>query len=344
MVNDVAIVGGGPAGSALAIELGRRGVRVALYERARFPRLKACGEGLLPHGVAALRGLGGLPEAPRVSGLRFAVGGESVDAPFPNEPGLVVRRDRFDRWLLERAAATPNVDARLGACYRPDGEHTVVGADGRRSMFHRRLSAHAPMPRRVGLSAHASGIADVRDRVEVFFHEEGELYLAPSGGDEALVAGLFWQSRFRRDGLARLIRSIPEVAARCDRLVWTTPILASAPLGLRVPKIVGERLLLIGDAAGAPDPITGDGIALAITSARPAADAIVSGDFRSYEDVRLAMGRTADRLGRLLLRISRVRGAAARALLSRPSLVPTLLDVALGKRPMTVATAIRSAL
>ena len=43
MVADVAIAGAGPAGAALAIELGRRGLRVALYE-ARFPRLKACGE------------------------------------------------------------------------------------------------------------------------------------------------------------------------------------------------------------------------------------------------------------------------------------------------------------
>ena len=53
--SDVTIVGGGPAGSALAVELGRRGAKVVLYEKARHPRLKPCGEGLLPHGVAALR-------------------------------------------------------------------------------------------------------------------------------------------------------------------------------------------------------------------------------------------------------------------------------------------------
>ena len=52
---DVTIVGGGPAGAALAVELGRRGMRVVLYEKARHPRFKPCGEGLLPHGVAALR-------------------------------------------------------------------------------------------------------------------------------------------------------------------------------------------------------------------------------------------------------------------------------------------------
>ena len=59
VVNDVAIVGAGPAGSALAIELGRRGLRVTLYEQSRGPCFKACGEGLLPHGVAALDDIAG---------------------------------------------------------------------------------------------------------------------------------------------------------------------------------------------------------------------------------------------------------------------------------------------
>ena len=65
---DVTIVGGGPAGAALAMTLGRQGVTVVLYEKARHPRLKPCGEGLLPHGVAALREIAGLPKAPRVRG------------------------------------------------------------------------------------------------------------------------------------------------------------------------------------------------------------------------------------------------------------------------------------
>ena len=101
------VVGGGPAGSALAIMLGRRGVRVRLYEKATHPRLKPCGEGLLPHGVRALDDIAGLPNVPRVRGLRFCAKDVSIDADFPDQPGLVVRRDRFDAWLFERAASTP---------------------------------------------------------------------------------------------------------------------------------------------------------------------------------------------------------------------------------------------
>ena len=342
MVADVAIAGGGPAGAALAIELGRRGVRVTLYEKARFPRLKACGEGLLPHGVAALTAIAGVPEAPRVRGLRFVVGSASTDADFPEGFGLVVRRDRFDAWLFEKAAATPNVDARMGTPYQSEGERFIVGADGRHSRFHRRLEARRPRHTRVGLSAHVIGLEGVTDRVEVFFHREGELYVAPTGGDETLVAALFHQARFRRDGITHLLNTIPGVRDRARRVEFTTPVLAASPLGLRVSRLIDRDLLLIGDAAGAPDPITGDGIAMAMASVEPAAAAIVSGDLASYERVRLTMGRNADRLGRLLLAVSRAEGRAAHVLLRKQSLVTTLLDVALGRRPMDARTLLRA--
>jgi flavin-dependent dehydrogenase len=344
VVADVAIAGGGPAGAALAIELGRRGVRVTLYEKARFPRLKACGEGLLPHGVAALTAIAGVPEAPRVRGLRFVVGSASTNADFPEGFGLVVRRDRFDAWLFEKAAATPNVDARMGTPYRSEGERFIVGADGRHSRFHRRLEARRPRHTRVGLSAHVIGLEGVTDRVEVFFHREGELYVAPTGGGETLVAALFHQARFRRDGITHLLNTIPGVRDRARGVEFTTPVLAASPLGLRVSRLIDRDLLLIGDAAGAPDPITGDGIAMAMASVEPAAAAIVSGDLASYERVRLTMGRNADRLGRLLLAVSRAEGRAAQVLLRKQSLVTTLLDVALGRRPMDARTLIRATL
>ena len=340
MVADVAIVGGGPAGSALAIELGRRGVRVNLYEKSRRPRGKACGEGLLPHGVAALRDIAGLPDAPRVTGLRYSAGGRSVDADFGEGFGMVVRRDRFDAWLFEKAAASPNVDARPGTPYRGGQERIVVGADGAKSMFHRQLEAVPAMPRRVGLSTHVAGIDGLGMRVEVFLHDDGELYVAPCGAGEALVAALFYQARFRRDGLVRLLTSIPELRARTARVEVTSPLLAAAPLGLRVPRVVDQGILLIGDAAGAPDPITGDGMSLAFASVKPAADAIVSGNLQSYQRFRLEAGRTAERLGRLMLFLTRKDRLALLTPRTGQLFVPFLLDVALGRRRLTAASAL----
>lgn len=330
---DVTIVGGGPAGSALAVALGRQGVRVELYEKARHPRLKACGEGLLPHGVSALRGLVGLPDVPTVRGLRFRAGTESVDADFPAGHGLVVRRDRFDAWLFEHAASTPNVDARPGTAYTGARAPVLVGADGRQSMFHRCLPAVAARPHRVGLSTHAVGVDGVTDRVEVFFHGDGELYLAPTGGGEVLMSALFDYRDFTPDAMTRMLHSIPALRERTHRIEFTTPILASAPLGAFVPRIVdeAERLLLVGDAAGAPDPIVGDGLALAFSSTEDAASAIVSGDWRSYQRRRLARGAKARRLGRLMLELSRTERRGAWFLRHCSAIVPRLLDLAVAR-------------
>ena len=329
---DVTIVGGGPAGSALALVLGRRGVRVVLYEKARHPRLKACGEGLLPHGVAALERFAGLPRAPRVRGLRFVAGRHAVDTNFPDRPGLVVRRDRFDHWLFERAAETPNVEVRSGTPYRPEPTGMLVGADGVRSMFHRRFSARYRTPRRLGLSTHVAGLGGLSDRVEVYFHDEGELYVASTGDGEALVSALLDYRWARPDGLMFLLRKTPQLQARASRVQCTTPVLASAPLGLYVPRIVCEdgdgRTMLVGDAAGTPDPIAAGGLALALGATEAAANAIVSGDLPSYQRERLRLGRLADRLARSLLALSRSEQRAGFMLGRFRAIVPRLVEVA----------------
>ena len=113
---------------------------------------------------------------------------------------------------------------------------------------------------------------------------------------------------FRRDGVDYLLRKTPALANRISALQYTTPLLASAPLGLHVPQVVSEgpqgRLMLVGDAAGTPDPISAGGLALALSATRSAADAVVSGDLASYQRRRLGMGRRAARLGQLMLRLS----------------------------------------
>ncbi|HZU76673.1 MAG TPA: FAD-dependent oxidoreductase, partial [Dehalococcoidia bacterium] len=154
---DAVIVGGSVAGAATALHLARRGRRVALLDRALFPRDKPCGEGLMPHGVAALAELGllerALPHARALSGIRYRLpGGRSAYAPFPaRQDGFVsavgIRRQALDALLHAAAAAEPRVDVRDGFCVRTlrrsaggyaevgDGHErvrarVVVGADG----------------------------------------------------------------------------------------------------------------------------------------------------------------------------------------------------------------------
>ena len=255
------------------------------------------------------------------------------------------QRLRFDTWLFERAAGTPNVDARAGTPWPGERTRFLVGADGARSMFHRRMGATDPRPLRAGLSTHMIGIEGLGARVEIFLHDDGELYLAPTGGGEALVTGLFDYRRFRRDGIAHLLASIPELRDRSRRAEHTTAVLAAAPLGRRVARIVdpAQGLLLVGDAAGSPDPITGDGMALALSSVASAADAIERGDLERYARHRRRSGRTADRLGRLLLRLSCNQRRAERTLERKADLIPELMAVAAGERRLSMPTLVRAA-
>jgi flavin-dependent dehydrogenase len=342
---DAVVVGGGPAGSATALELGRRGLRVALVEKAHHPRAKACGEGLLPQGVEALGRLGLNPPGVRVRGIRYvSPGGVTAEASFPSGYGLVVRRETFDAYLFDQARRAPNVVAFEGTPYDPLAfpARWIVGADGIHSQFHRRPEFPSSMPsvRRVGLSTRMRGLLVDRDRVEVLLHERGEVYLAPSGEEEVLVACLYREENLppgptNEDRVMGTLVSLEVLEGRRRGLAFASPVLGAGSLGLRVGAVVAGSTLLVGDASGAPDPVTGEGMSLSILSARAAAEAISSGRPRDYEQARRKLGAGADWLGRWLLRASHYPGIADRvvqSLVDHPELFTKLLEIAIGER------------
>ncbi len=320
---DVAIVGASVAGSALAIELGASGLRAVVFDKARFPRPKACGEGLLPHGVEALRALG-LPEPPgaAVAGLRYrAPSGASADVRFDEAglgPGRVVRRETFDAWLLGHARRTANVEVREGEGVeavdaRPDHvvvndvrARYVVGADGMRSLFHRGGAFTRTHPRRerVGYATHVRG-AEVGDFVEIHLAPGGEAYVGPAIDGESVLAVLVDKGVALDEFVAR----VPALA----RMERVGPVLGASPLGSRVRPLVEGRALLVGDAAGSPDPVTGEGMALALQTALVAAEAIQAGDVARYEAERRRLAEPSERMGKWILWTTRAAWIAERA-------------------------------
>ncbi len=288
---EVLIAGGGPAGSTLAILLGRRGRTVELFERAAFPRDKPCGEGLMPAGVAILARLG-LIEAVGgrpFHGIRYHFKDRVIEGTFPGRAhGLAQRRTVLDRVLFEEAARTPGVTAHAGARVdapivergrvrglvvegRARPAKLVVAADGARSPIRRALGLDLPPKRRrVGLRRHYRLRDPLPARfVEVFLTPDCELYVAPLPAREVLVAALA-EARAAQ-GASRLFDAWcgaePTVAGWLDGAAPVSELRGAFPLEARACRGAGPGYVLLGDAAGFIDPITGGGLAQALASA-----------------------------------------------------------------------------
>jgi 2-polyprenyl-6-methoxyphenol hydroxylase-like FAD-dependent oxidoreductase len=306
---EVVVVGAGVAGTATALGLAARGHEVVLLDRAAFPREKPCGEGLMPHGVAALGrlGLGDLPA--RIGGLPFTGIGWHVDdaeavGRFPGDrAGYGVRRSALDHALHGAALATGRIALRTGARVRGtsgvggarevalDGGtlrcRAVVAADGLQSPIRRAAGLQSPESGRLryGVRAHfrlAAGWRD-RDRVDVWAAENLEFYLTPTGRGEVNLAILLDREASRdlagdlTAGFQRLCAEFPPIAAILDGATALTEPRLCGPLRQQATAVAADGLLLVGDAAGFVDALTGEGMSLGLLSAELAAEELSRG-------------------------------------------------------------------
>jgi 2-polyprenyl-6-methoxyphenol hydroxylase-like FAD-dependent oxidoreductase len=369
-VADVLIAGGGVAGASLALLLGRAGLRVELFERERFPREKPCGEGLMPGGVQALERWGVDVGGAELVGVRYYAGDTVAEGRFPPVAaaarpavGRGVRRWRLDRALFEAAAATPGVAARPGAVVQGPvvergrvvglvvgGEERraglVVAADGLRSPLRRALGLEvSPRGRaRVGVRAHyrlAPGQAEW-PWVEVYLGRGHELYVTPLPDGELLVAALVEGSRLGPDAagaIAAWIAAQPRLADRLRGAERITAPAGRAPLAARARRGWVPGCVLLGDAAGYVDPITGGGMTQAMLAAellsRRVAGAL-DGDATAlprFDAERRALLRDYEALTRVVLALAsspRLARATIALMRARPGLFGHLLGVAAG--------------
>jgi flavin-dependent dehydrogenase len=323
---------------------------VELFERGVFPKEKPCGEGLMPAGVGVLErhGLADVVGGAPFLGVRYYAGALVAEGRFPAIAGLPAagrgqRRYRLDHALFDAAAATPGVCAHAGVRVdapirtggrvaglvvegQPRHAPLVVVADGLRSPLRRQLGLDGPPPRRrrVGLRTHyrlAPGQAQP-PWVEVFLGRGHELYVTPLPGDEILVAGLAEQGAVTGGAAAAMRRWVAEQPILCARLEGAeqlTALIGMAPLASRVRAGVAPGAVLLGDAAGFLDPITGGGMAQALLSAELLAGYLArrpNGDAWLYEFERAR--RTLLRDYRILTHM--VLGLAAHPWLARGTL------------------------
>jgi len=299
---DAVVVGASLAGSAAALVLARSGARVALVDKASFPRPRTCGEMLSPDGVAVLARLG-LDGAVRAAGAatirRFSLvrpDGVRVDGRLP-APALSLSRERLDLLVLDGARgagagaflgeAVTAVEGDLASGFtvkttaRTLSARAVLGAWGRYSPLDGRLGRAffgAPAPL-FGFKKFLSGETGRRLEDRVVLHVFRGGYLGLSLVEEGRVSlGALTRPEVAKEAhgdfdrlLARLGRECPGLAADLAGLAPEPgPALVSEPVHLGKREAALGGVLLAGDAAGVVDPYTGSGMALALRTGEAA--------------------------------------------------------------------------
>lgn len=293
---DLVIVGGGPVGLATALHAVRAGLVPLVLEPRRTPIDKACGEGLMPGAVVELTRLGVDVAGRPFRGIRYVDTHRSVEARFRGGPGRGVRRTALHAAMaaavtregikvVPRAMASlAQDDAGVRVELTGPGEKSVrarfvVAADGLHSPTRRLLGLEAARRgvRRFGLRRHL-GIAPWSDLVEVHWAPTGEAYVTPVGDDEVGVALL----GTGRGGWPDRLAAFPDLAERLSGALPTSDVQGAGPLRQRVRSRRSGRVLLVGDAGGYVDALTGEGLAVGLAQAEVAVAALAADRPEAY--------------------------------------------------------------
>ena len=377
----VVIVGGGPAGLAAAVALGKEGVEVVVIERGTWPRDKVCGEGLMPVGVEVLKQLDVFSKIdPRqrrpFRGIRWiSDDGVIAEADFASGPGLGIRRTALSQALFEAASAIPWVklwpssyltalevgDDQIELSVRRNGgiekiqAQLVIGADGRNSKV-RKLAKMDGKPavsmKRWGARQHFAR-APWTEHVEVWWSEGIEAYVTPSGDQQVEIAFLWDKSKYSpkrkgRELVEGLLDEFPVLKARLGKEIppSLSPSAGIGPLAWGSSESVSHRVVLIGDALGYVDGITGEGISVALSQVQELQarlPSLIASD-RLTEDALSPLGKNLSRLfaetvplvraALLLTQYPLLRRLAVRGLSNSRALFVHLLEANMGKRPI----------
>jgi menaquinone-9 beta-reductase len=290
---DVLVAGAGPVGLACAIEAARHGLSVAVVEPRPDSVDKACGEGLMPGAVGALDRLGVRPAGMPFRGIAYVGPHHEARHAFHAGPGLGVRRTELQAALAARAAqvGVERIEGRIDHVDQDERSVRAAGrsaswllaCDGLHSPIRRQLGLEprpvaGPGHRRFGQRRHLA-VEPWSDYVEVHWSPLAEAYVTPVSAELVGIAVLGATGR----SYDELLAQVPTLRHRLAGADWVTPVRGAGPLRQAVRQRVAGRVLLVGDAAGYLDALTGEGIRTGLACARAAVAAVVAANPAAYE-------------------------------------------------------------
>jgi geranylgeranyl reductase family protein len=318
-MHDVAVIGAGPGGSATAHYLAQRGMKVLLLDKAIFPRDKTCGDGLTPRAVGVLKDMGLIDDLKHVGHVIkrfevFAPNHQSTCDVITVHDGLpdyslVVPRLLLDDRIRQRAVQSGAMfvpDAQITHIQRTDA-HVEIAIDrnGKRETEHARVAviatgANTRLLMSLGLltqqpnvmvasRAYFEGVRGLSDIWTLRFDDvpmPGYGWIFPTGADTANIGvGYFKEGRnaSAAQPFAQFLKSAP-LRQMLTNAKQIGPV-KGYPLrdDFLTSPTFAERILVVGEAAGLVNPLTGEGIDYALESGRVAAQHIAGmfeqGDF-----------------------------------------------------------------
>lgn len=296
-LDDLLVVGGGPAGLAAAIEARLAGLSVTLIEPHPGVLDKACGEGLMPGALPFVSNLGVKLVGAPLRGVRYQNGKQSVVHWFSSGAGMGVRRTVLHRALLDRAvevgvefkhsaleSLTQNQDQVSVTC--KDGQNLqckyLIGADGLHSTVARQAGMAKVLSggktRRFGIRQHFA-IAPWSDLIEVFYTKNAEVYVTPVSENEVGVAVL----GPKNTDYMNTLKQVPELMTKLAGVPTSSQKAGAGSFPQATTARRKGRVLLVGDASGYVDAITGEGLRLGFEQANLAVRLISEGNADAYE-------------------------------------------------------------
>jgi flavin-dependent dehydrogenase len=333
---DVFVIGGGPVGLATAIAARRKGFSVTLADAMEPPIDKACGEGVLPDGLAVAAQLGlqlPLEDSFAFRGIRFHGEGVSVAAEFSSGAGRGFRRTTLHKALADQAKRR-GVDLRWGcsiAGLEGINADWIIGADGTGSRVRdwAGLSASKRETRRFGFRRHFQ-IAPWTDYVEIYWGNGYQIYVTPVASNEVGVALLSRDPKLR---VMEALAQVPTLSGRLDGAVSSSVERGALTTSRQLRRVTRGNMALVGDASGSVDAISGEGLCLGFHQALALSDAMERKDLGLYEAAHRRLTRRPRFMADFMLTMDRrqwLRKRVLPALATHPELFSGLLAMHVG--------------